>query len=353
MLNGEWPESNCSYCRKIEEAGGISDRKRQLTIPYSIPPELLSNPSEIVVSPTFLEVYFSNACNLGCLYCSPSLSSTIAAENVKFGKFNKHEIILDSIDNQVKNLAPYFWEWFEKNFSNLQRLQVLGGEPLYQKDFDRLLDYIDQMPNSNCELNVVTNLMISKQKLQGYIDRFKKLLSAKKLKRIDITCSIDCFGPQQEYVRWGLDLVQWKENFESLLENKWLYININQTISPLTIKTMPELLIQLKQWKQKRQLGHWFGGVSPGPSYLMPDIFGDAEFSQDAEIILQLMSTKTEEDRNAVEYMKGIFSQILSAKLNRQEIAKLIVYLDEKDRRRGTNWETLFPWLIGYRKYVV
>jgi hypothetical protein len=175
----------------------------------------------------------------------------------------------------------------------------------------------------------------------------------KKLKRIDITCSIDCFGPQQEYVRWGLDLGQWKKNIELLLKHKWLYISINQTISPLTIKTMPELLVQLKQWKQQHQVGHWFSGVAPDPSYMKPEIFGDAEFAQDAEIILKLMSTDTDEDLTALEYMKGIFSQILSAKINYQEIVKLITYLDEKDRRRGTNWEILFPWLIRYRKYVV
>ena len=32
------------------------------------------------------------------------------------------------------------------------------------------------------------------------------------------------------------------------------------------------------------------------------------------------------------------------------EIKKLIFFLDEKDRRRNTNWENLFPWLIKYRE---
>jgi hypothetical protein len=281
------------------------------------------------------------------------LSSTIAAENIKFGKFDKHGIVLESYDNQYKNLVPHFWKWFDKNFQSISRLHVLGGEPFYQKEFDRLLDEIEKNPNPNCELNIVSNLMISKQKLQNYVDTFKKLLSAKKLKRIDVTCSIDCWGPQQEYVRWGLNLAQWKENIELLLKNKWLYISINQTISSLTIKTMPDLLTQINQWKQQRQLGHWFSAVAPGPSYMKPDIFGNAEFAQDAEIIINSMPTDTEEDLNALKYMKGMFSQILSAELNQQEIVKLITYLDEKDQRRGTRWETLFPWLIGYKKYVV
>jgi hypothetical protein len=353
MLKGEWPNTNCSYCRDIEQTGGVSDRIRQLTIPYTVSPELSNNPEAIMVSPTLLEVYFSNACNLGCLYCDPKLSSNILAENIKFGKFDKNGVVLESVDNQFKNLVPSFWKWFDTGFSSLSRLHILGGEPFYQKEFDKLLDKIENNPNFNCELNVVSNLMVDEQKLQQYIDRFKSLLMKKKLKRIDITCSIDCLGPEQEYVRWGLNLDQWEKNFELLLKNKWLYININQTISPLTIKTMPELLAKLKQWRQHRQVGHWFSEVSPGPSYMKPEIFGGTEFAHAAEIILQLMPIDTVEDLDALKYMQGIFSHILSANINQQEIVKLITYLDEKDRRRGTDWETVFPWLIGYRKYVV
>jgi hypothetical protein len=353
MLQGQWPNDSCGYCRSIEEANGISDRIRQLTIPYTHAPELDENPTATVVTPTLLEVYFSNACNLGCLYCSPKLSSTISAENIKFGKFDKNGVVLESFDHQFKDLVPHFWKWFDTHFNSLTRLHVLGGEPFYQKEFDCLLDSIEKNPNPNCELNIVSNLMVSEEKLSRYIGKFKQLLIAKKLKRIDITCSIDCFGPQQEYVRWGLNLEQWKNNIELLLSQKWLYISINQTISSLTIKTMPELLIQLKQWKQQRHVGHWFSAVSPGPSYMKPDIFGHAEFAQDAETIIKLMPSESAEDLNALEYMKGIFSQILSAEINQQEIAKLITYLDEKDRRRGTDWETLFPWLKEYKKYVV
>ena len=68
MLQGRWPESNCKYCREIEATGGISDRIRQWTLPYQVPPELMSDPAAIEVSPTLVEVYFSNTCNLGCLY---------------------------------------------------------------------------------------------------------------------------------------------------------------------------------------------------------------------------------------------------------------------------------------------
>jgi len=345
MLEGTWPVNSCGYCREIEAVGGVSDRIRHLNIPSLVPRQLESDPTAIHVDPTIVEVYFNNACNLGCVYCSSQLSSTIEAEDRKFGTL--------ITENHFKDLVPYFWTWFTTGFQQVKRLHVLGGEPFYQKEFDRLLDMIDQYPNPECELNIVTNLMISTDRLQAYIDRFRQLLVDRKLKRVDITASIDCAGPQQEYVRWGLDWAQWKQNFELLIQHRWLYLVINQTISCLTIKTMPEFMQQFAQWRKNRKIGHWFSGIYPDPSYMKAEIFGNLEFAEYAQAVLQLMPQDTQEDQVAYEYMAGIFKQILMSTPNYNEIAKLIVFLDEKDRRRGTSWPELFPWLERYREHVV
>ena len=353
MLQGLWPETSCSYCKNIEESGGVSDRIKQIDIPNLSPPELKNDPLAIVVSPTIVEVFFNNTCNLGCLYCMPSLSSTINAENQKFKNIKYDNINLIPAEFHYKELLPYFWQWFPTGFVKLKRFGVLGGEPFYQKEFEQLLDMIEQYPNPDCELNIVTNLMISSDRLDMFVSRFKKLLLTKKLKRVDITCSIDCWGPQQEYVRWGLNLEQWQKNFESLIQNKWLYISINQTITALTIKTMPTLLTKLQQWNTIRPVHHHFGGPASGPSYMDAGIFGMDEFSDDLDCVLSLMPRNTAEEKMNYDYMSGIAGKIVKSKLDPEEITKLLTYLDEKDRRRNTNWEVLFPWLTEYKKYVV
>jgi len=357
MLKGEWPESNCAYCRNIEQAGGFSDRMRQLTVPNLVPPELAADTTatEVQISPTILEVYFSNACNMGCLYCNPdgALSSVIATENIKFGKFKNKGVELEAITSQYSGLLPEFWKWFPEGFTKLRRLHALGGEPLIQKEFNKLLSMIDQYPNPNCELNIISNLMIPIEKMQNYIDIFRKLLIERKIGRIDISCSIDCWGPQQEFVRWGINLERWEKNFQLLMKHKWLYLNINQCITPLTVKTMPELLIKLAEWRKDRKLGHWFSGCEPGPEYMKTGIMPGDEFRDDAEKILSLLPTDTQENINAYNYMKGYFTQVCESPENPDEIANLLIYLDEKDRRRGTDWTVPFPWLEKYKKYVV
>lgn len=345
MLQGEWPKKNCGYCKKIEDSGGASDRIRMSQIPNLSPPELEFNKNSININPTIVEVYFSNACQMSCLYCGPSLSSSIESENKKFGVFIKNGVILQNPQNNFKNLVPFFWKWFELNFQKLKRLHVLGGEPLYQKEFEKLIEMIEKYPNPDCELNIVTNLMVTKERLEYFIGKFRKLLLKKLIKRIDITCSIDCWGPEQEYVRHGIDLVHWEKNFKVLMENRWLKLNINQTISVLTIKSMPALLEKLNHWRRSHKIGHFFGGVEPGPAYLKGEIVGGNFFIDDSKKILSLMPELNDEDKQAKNYMFGILNQINLARTNKEQLKNLKIFLDEKDRRRHTNWKNLFPWL--------
>jgi hypothetical protein len=61
MLAGQWPGAGCEYCKKVEDAGGISDRMfqlQQLNDEQLVPPELHENNTAVDVSPTILEVYF-------------------------------------------------------------------------------------------------------------------------------------------------------------------------------------------------------------------------------------------------------------------------------------------------------
>jgi organic radical activating enzyme len=347
MLDGKWPEHSCDYCRKIETAGGFSDRMLHLTMPNQSPIELETDPTAINVVPTILEVFFNNTCNLACLYCLPILSSKINQENIAFGKFTNSGIVLEPAEiSNTPLLIDKFWNWMRSNSLGLKRFNVLGGEPFYQTEFYQLLDYFEENAHPDLELGIVTNLAIRTEKLDDICEKLKKLLINRKIKRIDITCSIDCWGAEQEYVRYGLELAQWQQNFEFLLSKKWIKLNINQTISVLTIKTMPELLSRLEQWRKIRPVGHFFSTVSPQPTYMAPAITGSEVFKQDFEKIIAAIPNHTNEQKLAIEYMKGIQTELEKSTVDLTELVKLKTFLNEKDRRRGTSWETTFPWLI-------
>lgn len=358
MLNGEWPGESekwtCHYCKEIEEAGGVSDRMWHLTIENMYPLELDQDPTAINVKPVVVELFLNNTCQLSCVYCTPKLSSSIDAENKKFQNYviegNDFENLRPNQDLHFKNLLPAFRSWFETDFKNLRRLNILGGEPFFQKEFDVILDYIDNNPNPNCELNIVTNLMIPARVLESYISQIKNLLIKRKIKNLQILASLDCWGPQQEYVRWGLDLAHWESNFQYLLAQPWIKLAINQVFSPLTIKTAPELMLKLKEFRKIRHVSLYSGTISPGPSYFIPKIFGAGVFEKDFEQIIKTMPIDTDEDIVICNYIDGISKGIANHQRDLQEIKKMLLFLNEKDRRRGTNWKTLFPWLIEFEE---
>ena len=351
MLRGEWPQAGCQHCENIERTGiGQSDRQFFLQIPNLSPVELEENPTATIVTPTILEVYIDNTCNLSCVYCIPSLSSRIDHELKKYGRFEKNGLVLESTYKKETNfdeIQEKFWEWMQDRAHSLERLHLLGGEPFYQEQFDKFLDFFENHPCPNLEFNIVTNLMITKSKLTNYINIIKKLIINKKIKRLDITASIDCWGPQQEFVRYGLNLKQWQENFEYLIEQRWITLNINNTISVLTIKTLPELLRLLKQWSKNRKIEHYFSTVIY-PSYMHPMILGPNEFDEDFKIILELMETDTWRGDHAKTHLQGVIANIQNSVYNKNETLKLLTFLDEMDNRRKTNWRELFPWLEKY-----
>lgn len=358
MLKGEWPgqedEWGCHYCKEIEQAGGTSDRLWHLSIPDMYPPELDQDPTAIKVKPVVVELFLNNTCQLSCVYCTPKLSSSIDAENKRFNNAQLDNVTFERLipiqQQNYKSLLPAFRTWFESEFHSLRRLNILGGEPFYQKEFDVILDYIDANPNPNCELNIVSNLMISRDLLEHYVSRIKQLLARRKLKNLQLLASIDAWGPQEEYVRWGLNLEHWESNFRYLLSEPWIKLAFNQVFSPLTIKTAPELMHKLREFRQIRHVSLYSGTISPSPSWLMPKIFGPGVFEEDFARIVEAMPIDTDEDVVIRNYIEGIGKGVANAKRDLQEIKKMLLYIDEKDRRRGTNWRTLFPWLIEFEQ---
>jgi organic radical activating enzyme len=356
MLKGEWPKGGCEYCQKIESASGSSDRMFHISIPNMTPPELDNDPSATEITPTILEIYFDNVCNMSCIYCWDGFSSKIQQENVKFGRFEQAGIVIDNYAKKVDNidlLTEHMWQWMKTHGQSLKRFHILGGEPFYQHQFDYCLEFFDENPFPNLELNVVSNLMISDERFKNKINCIKKLVSNKKLKRFDLTASIDCFGKEQEYVRYGLDLNQWRKNFEYAVAQRWIKLNINQTLSGLTIKTIPALLRYVNDFRVNRKIEHYFSTTVGTHECLHPEIFGPNFFDNDFVEILDNMPGDTWQQKEARKYMQGIQLQLNSKPRDQVKIDQLEVFLDEVDRRRKLNWRETFPWLVSELTHVV
>lgn len=347
MLNGEWPGDGCEYCRDIEFVGGRSDRINNLDMwEFEGPKELEADLTATQVTPRILEIYFNNTCNLKCTYCGPFYSSLWSEENEKFGyspNLRSGEAVYIKDKNLDSNREKLF-NWLKGNINELYQLNILGGEPLYQDEFDQLLDLIEENPAPHLTLTFFSNLAISPDKLSNKVEKIRRLRNNGKIKDLHITASLDCWGREQEFARFPLKLTRWEKNFNYLLEHEWITLVIGSTITPLTIWTLPDLFMKIKEWNRVRDVW-WYGNSVNGTPFLFIDIFGD-EFTEYFDQALKLMLTREPEHLSAKKYLQGIRDQAKSKEPNLTEIKNLYIFLDEMDKRRNTDWRSVYPKLV-------
>jgi len=349
MLKGEWPTGGCEYCQKIEVAGGHSDRQHNNNIGGYVPIELKTDPTATHVTPRIVEIFAQNTCNFKCIYCAEDLSSQIQAENNKHGYNNGIVNVYKVPKDQNKEYFDQFINWLEENIQGLMRLHLLGGETFVQHDLiEQVFNIIERKPNPNLQLNIFSNFNAPEKYWTAYTNKIKDYCKSGNLGRFDLTCSIDCWGPQAEYVRNGLDLDVLESRLAWAAEQSedWLYLNVNQTVSSMTIKTMPGLIEKIKQYGRHRHIGHYFMFVD-GYKFQHPDVFDYSLWADDFEHILKIMPTDTHSQQEAIPRMVGLQRRLQNTcKQDPIQIAKLHSYLDELDRRRKTDWQSLFPYLM-------
>lgn len=351
MLKGEWPVGGCEYCRYIEEAGGWSDRQHNLDIRGLTPPEVEDDLTAIRVTPRIVEIFAQNTCNFMCTYCTGNLSSKIEQENKKFGQFWQDGVMIPVVDVPVstKDYFEAFMSWLDRNIINLRRLHLLGGETFIQHELmTRVLEIIEKRPNADLELCVFSNLNVPDKYWNLYIGRIRDLQKQGHIKVFDLTASIDCWDAEAEYARFGLDLKKFEERFAWAADQdpNWLRLNANQTVTCLTMHTMPELIDKIAYYSKNRHIGHYFQFYTGAQMYQHPNIYAYDFWAKDFERIFKAMPTDTNEQREAIPRMQGLQKYLQTFTThNWTEIKKLHVLLDELDRRRGTNWRQIFPYL--------
>lgn len=358
MLKGEWPGHGCQYCKDVEKIGGVSDRLFQLgqqQDPGLTAPELFENNQAVEVTPTMLEVWFKNTCNMACIYCGPHFSSLWEDENRKYGNLvefnNKYQFTMHYSHNNpyYDKMVADLWEYLDTNnrYQKLRRFQILGGEPFLVSELDECLDFWDSHSNPDLVINIVTNLNIPNKRFQKYVDRFERLVNENKIWKFQITGSLDGWGPEMEYVRYGLNLATWEQNFQSLLDKPWATLSINSALSALTIKHLPALISKINEWNHLRP-----GNAEPIIfSYSLtgrhddPRWFGTGFFEDDFNLALSLLDKKSTIDIGVYEGLQSLAKLINKNPMDITKVNELKTYLDQLDVRRKTNWRTTFPWL--------
>jgi len=253
FLAGKKPEI-CFRCWNEENIGKRSLRRRLFDMETETSDyQLFSDPQAIrdlmqsitdgsyKKGPKIISIKNGNVCNLKCRSCHPDDSS---------GWIQDAKKLYDAVGKKYYKIGLRESNWNDAQIdqlrelaSNLSRLELFGGEPLYNKKVLKLLNHLVEDGSSrNISLYVNTN---------GSVDITAKIPNIDRFKDIDIGVSIDAIAEHFTYVRHPLTLDQVKENVRSwhrYFRSKNVQSNIQSitTVSILNIYYLAELKSTIK-----------------------------------------------------------------------------------------------------------
>lgn len=161
--------NNCLYCKQKEEKNLQSLRQVQYTTTTDI--ENLK----------IIDIRWNSICNLNCIYCDEEFSTTW--QKIK----NPSEKVIIKSD-YVQDLLS----WIKDKANSVEKLSLVGGEPLLMKQNFELLKIIPK----ETIISIITNLSVDIQK-----NPISLLLLGRS--STDWNVSLENFNKQFEYVRHG------------------------------------------------------------------------------------------------------------------------------------------------------
>lgn len=210
FLDGKQP-NECRWCWSDEDAG-IESFRQVYNKKYKFENLDLNN-----LTPKWYDLKLNNVCNFKCRMCGSSASSMILKEEKSLGrKFpNERYWLSNKIINTINE--KYFFE----NISNIDYIELTGGEPFYSKENKDLIKKISETEYAkNITIHITTN---------GSILGKSIIPMLKKFKHAQITISVDDIGPRLEYARNG---AKWDTIQRNILEYKnnirtYIYRTVN------------------------------------------------------------------------------------------------------------------------------
>jgi organic radical activating enzyme len=375
MLNGERPKE-CDYCWNVEDLSKehISDRvyKSCQKWAQTIIPEILEKKTDDI-EPSYLEISFSNTCNLKCSYCTPDISSQWYQEIEKHGgyptseKFNNLEYLksIDKLPYKNSEENPYveaFWKWWPELSPKLNTLRLTGGEPLLSKDVWLVIDKLIETPNPELTFAINTNLCVPDHLIDKLITKINQLEG--NVKEIQIFTSNEAINKQAEYSRFGMDYRVWKNNLEKVISktNRVIIANMT-TVNIFSIENYDEFIEYLIKLRIKYPSTflkiQFMTNYLRYPEFLSLPILDQNtkdKFEEKIYKLIDKMSTKYEKYTNfaEIDQLKRLVDY-MNETITEQ--SKLIVlkkdffsYINEYDKRRELDFLSTFPSLNQFYK---
>ena len=368
MQAGERP-AGCEYCWKIEDMGTdkISDRvdKTRIYTDEELD-EAYNTPWTQDVNLRTLEIAFDRTCQLACSYCNPAFSSSWVRDIKQRGSYTN--LVSDGRNHfththdssqlyTIHDRNPYveaFFKWWESDLhKTLRELRITGGEPLMSGYTWQLFDWFKaNRGQSKTRIAINSNLAFEQ-------DKIDKLLEAAEDVELDIYTSNESTYSQAEYIRDGLDYVQWLANVRYVLDSKKLRsLHVMCTVNALCLIRLPSLLKQIAELKREygQDAINFTLNILRFPSFQSPLVL-PKDIRQASANRLNIFKENYGEllhefERNHIERLVDYLEIVERPHSEAFEMPKLLndfkQFYTQYDERRGHNFKETFPELTEW-----
>lgn len=173
-----------------------------------------------------VKLHVGRTCNLACMMCFPSISTT-------WNKLWKKDSPEDYEDKPgTEYYDEYIEQYIKKNVYDIKYIETLGGEPLFSKRFLKLLEWIIKKDQAkNITLYIITNFTIFPNRIIQLCKSFKKVI---------FTVSLEGIGLVNDYIRWGSKFNNIDNHIKTAIKNNF-DVCIVPTINSLNIHRLNEI----------------------------------------------------------------------------------------------------------------
>ena len=184
--------------------------------------------------PIDLHIDLGNYCNLACKMCDARASSTIASQEVRWGKESSRQYLGTDWTKNEQVWNKFLDELIE--IPKLQNIHFMGGETLLTPKLEQLVDRFVAANRFEVCFSFVTNGTVFNDNLMNKLTKFQ---------RVGIEVSIETVDEHNAYQRQGTDTDLVLKNIDRYLsycDNSGVTVALRPAPSALTVGYYPGLL---------------------------------------------------------------------------------------------------------------
>lgn len=305
LNNNEWPDS-CRRCAQIEQQGRADSARGNAANAYKS-----CQGNDIT-----LEIRPGNVCNFACQTCWPEASSRVAQFHDRAGLIDIKTLDSTAIED---------FEFLTPIASRIKNIVLLGGEPFYDKNCLKFLNWATQ--NLTANITMFTN---GSSVDWDWVDNYTG--------KITMVFSIDAVGRPAEYIRFGTEWDVVENNFRRASTHSKVETRVNITVSVYNYYYIPDVIdLLINRWPAVVSFG------SPRDSYLLETTVPPQHRNtivtrlQSTIDLLEMGDIEAGQKSNAINALTAIINNLLAQPWNQLEYNKLSVFVNKMDQVKKIN----------------